>query len=91
MSEHTPTPWYQAGEAIFQQGTGAPITEDLYPGNAAHIVRCVNERDELVTALESIADRLSDLEGDAYTPERSSAYCADMAEITRTALARTKA
>ena len=78
MSKHTPTRWYKSGEAIFQVGTGAPITDELRPGDAAFIVRAVNAHDELMEVARIIIDSLS-----LYAPSAPS----DLLEKARAALA----
>jgi hypothetical protein len=55
-TKHTPTPWH----AITVRGSTQITNDDriiasvVNPvnGNAAHIVRCVNEHDEMVAALQ---------------------------------------
>ncbi len=67
MSKHTPTPWVNelsADGSIRQEETGRSICEFPYDWpedkfNAAFIVRACNAHDELVAALESIAEGCS--------------------------------
>jgi hypothetical protein len=58
--EHTPTPWEATLDRHISEITTAgethdPIADVVNEMDAIHIVRCVNERDELLEALETIS------------------------------------
>ena len=61
--KHTPTPWAVDHDAISAQGQHIAgcigLDGDDYAtqkANAAHIVRCVNAHDDLVSALQMVCD-----------------------------------
>lgn len=60
--EHTPTPWKASGNAVFRDGhclamTGTDIwMPEVEEANAAFIVRACNAHDDLVAALEAVAE-----------------------------------
>lgn len=70
MNKHTPTPWavnpIKAQVDAFDHDGPLPVCQMLWPttlrseqealANAARIVHCVNHHDELVAALEQIAE-----------------------------------
>jgi len=64
---HTPTPWILSGLGFIHSSNDAQIviaeepdgkhyraSHAAWPANAAHIVRCVNERTELVEILREL-------------------------------------
>lgn len=67
--------------------TGTPFVSEMSEGNAAHLVKCWNEHDDLVDTLQSIQEWAESRDGSPLQDEKN---LLAIREIAKHALERTK-